>query len=144
MSLMLCTGLIFGVSQTDRVKTMYLQADQVLTGYINGDYSGHLPQNREGAIFQIFSSVEQLAFPPVLLIMGKTSAPSSARRIPFGGSSVGRIIPLLTYSCPKAQRIRMQLPFVKWPVRRSPMRRPEVLSGRFWDYFATKFYLACW
>ncbi len=42
-------------------KRLYLQADQVLTGYINGDYSGHLPQNREGAVFQIFSSVEQLA-----------------------------------------------------------------------------------
>ena len=42
-------------------KRLYLQADKVLTNYINGDYSCHLPQNNEGAIFQIFSSVEQLA-----------------------------------------------------------------------------------
>ena len=42
-------------------KRLYQQADKVLTNYINGDYSCHLPQNYEGAIFQIFSSVEQLA-----------------------------------------------------------------------------------
>lgn len=42
-------------------KRLYLQVDKVLTNYINGDYSCHLPQNNEGAIFQIFSSVEQLA-----------------------------------------------------------------------------------
>lgn len=40
---------------------MYLKADTVISSYINGDYSGHLPQNDEGAIFQIFASVEQLA-----------------------------------------------------------------------------------
>ena len=42
-------------------KRLYQQVDKVLTNYINGDYSCHLPQNYEGAIFQIFSSVEQLA-----------------------------------------------------------------------------------
>ncbi|MBQ3532961.1 MAG: HAMP domain-containing histidine kinase [Oscillospiraceae bacterium] len=42
-------------------KRLYQQADKVLTNYINGDYSCHLPQNYEGAIFQIFSSIEQLA-----------------------------------------------------------------------------------
>lgn len=42
-------------------KNLYLRAEQVLTNYINGDYSCHLPQNHEGTIFQIFSSVEQLA-----------------------------------------------------------------------------------
>lgn len=42
-------------------KRLYQQADNVLTNYINGDYSCHLPQNHEGAIFQIFSSIEQLA-----------------------------------------------------------------------------------
>ena len=40
---------------------LYQQVDKVLTNYINGDYSCHLPQNYEGSIFQIFSSVEQLA-----------------------------------------------------------------------------------
>lgn len=42
-------------------KRLYQQADKVLTNYINGDYSCHLPQNYEGGIFQIFSSVERLA-----------------------------------------------------------------------------------
>ena len=42
-------------------KRLYQQADKVLTNYINGDYSCHLPQNYEGAIFQIFSSIEQIA-----------------------------------------------------------------------------------
>lgn len=42
-------------------KRLYLQADQVLKNYIDGDYSCHLPQNQEGALYQIFSSVEQLA-----------------------------------------------------------------------------------
>ena len=40
---------------------LYQQVDKVLTNYINGDYSCHLPQNYEEGIFQIFSSVEQLA-----------------------------------------------------------------------------------
>ena len=42
-------------------KRLYQQADKILLNYINGDYSCHLPQNYEGAIFQIFSSIEQLA-----------------------------------------------------------------------------------
>ncbi len=42
-------------------KRLYQQADKVLTNYINGDYTCHLPQNYEGAIFQIFSLVEQLS-----------------------------------------------------------------------------------
>ena len=44
-----------------RRKQLYLQAGKVLTNYINGDYSCHLLENSEGAIFQIFASVEQLA-----------------------------------------------------------------------------------
>lgn len=42
-------------------KKLYRQADAVLAAYINGDYSGHLPQNREGGIFQLFSTMERLA-----------------------------------------------------------------------------------
>lgn len=42
-------------------KRLYEQAGIVLTNYINGDYSCHLPQNSEGAIFQIFAFIEQLA-----------------------------------------------------------------------------------
>lgn len=44
-----------------RRKRLYIQADMVINNYINGDYSCHLSQDREGAIFQVFSSVEQLA-----------------------------------------------------------------------------------
>ena len=40
---------------------MYQQVDKILLNYINGDYSCHLPQNYEGAIYQVFSSIEQLA-----------------------------------------------------------------------------------
>lgn len=42
-------------------KRLYLQANKVISQYIDGDFSNHLPQNSEGAIFQLFSSVEQLA-----------------------------------------------------------------------------------
>lgn len=42
-------------------KQLYTKAEKVVDGYINGDYSGHLPQNHEGAIFQVFASVERLA-----------------------------------------------------------------------------------
>lgn len=42
-------------------RQLYIQADQVLKRYICGDYSGHLPQSSEGAIFQLFALVEQLA-----------------------------------------------------------------------------------
>ncbi len=42
-------------------KRLLEQAEGILTNYINGDYSCHLPQNKEGAIYQIFALVEQLA-----------------------------------------------------------------------------------
>ena len=42
-------------------KRLNLQANKVISQYIDGDFSNHLPQNSEGAIFQLFSSVEQLA-----------------------------------------------------------------------------------
>lgn len=45
----------------EKRKRLYLQADEALHRYLAGDYSTHLPQNSEGAIFQIFASVEQLA-----------------------------------------------------------------------------------
>ena len=44
-----------------RRKKLYQQAAKVIENYINGDFSFHLPQNSEGAIFYIFASVEQLA-----------------------------------------------------------------------------------
>lgn len=42
-------------------KRLYLQAGKVIENYINGDFSCHLPHSREGTIFRVFSSVEQLA-----------------------------------------------------------------------------------
>ena len=44
-----------------RRKKLYQKAGKVIENYINGDFSFHLPQNSEGAIFYIFASVEQLA-----------------------------------------------------------------------------------
>ncbi len=42
-------------------KGIYLQAEKVLEHFINGDYSQHLPQNKEGSLFRMFMLVEQLA-----------------------------------------------------------------------------------
>ena len=42
-------------------KKLYLSANDVLAAYLEGDYSKHLPQTKEGAIFQIFFAIEQLA-----------------------------------------------------------------------------------
>ena len=42
-------------------KTLYEQTERILKDYIDGDYSGILPQNGEGSIFQIFALIEQLA-----------------------------------------------------------------------------------
>lgn len=40
---------------------LYLQAEQILRNYMDGDFSLHLPQNREGTIYRLFASAEQLA-----------------------------------------------------------------------------------
>lgn len=42
-------------------KRLYMKADKVVTNYINEDYSCHLQQNCDGAIYQLFASVERLA-----------------------------------------------------------------------------------
>ena len=42
-------------------KRLYEQAETIIQNYINGDYSYHLPQNSEGAVFQLFGQIEQLA-----------------------------------------------------------------------------------
>lgn len=44
-----------------RRKQLYTQAESVLNRYLSGDYSCHLPQNQEGAVFRLFTLVEQLA-----------------------------------------------------------------------------------
>ena len=55
-------------------KRLYQQADKILLNYINGDYSCHLPQNYEGAIYQVFSSIEQLA----TMLQSKNETPLAA------------------------------------------------------------------
>lgn len=50
------TALFFG-----KRKKLYVQANQVIDNYIGGDFSEHLPQNGEGAVFQLFSAIERLA-----------------------------------------------------------------------------------
>lgn len=54
---------------------LYEQAGQVLVNYINGDYSCHLPQNSEGAIYQIFAFVEQLT----TMLQSKSEAEHKAK-----------------------------------------------------------------
>lgn len=44
-----------------RQKALFLQAQQTLNRYQKGDYSCPMPRNGEGAIFQLFSSIDQLA-----------------------------------------------------------------------------------
>lgn len=56
-------------------KVLYQQANQVMDNYLNGDFACHLPQNREGGIFQLFSAVEQLA----TMLQSKTETEHKAR-----------------------------------------------------------------
>lgn len=42
-------------------KRLYTQAERIIRHYLDGDYSCHLPQNEEGAVFLLFTSIEQLA-----------------------------------------------------------------------------------
>lgn len=51
-------GIIFFLRIRNR---LYLQAEKIIDNYINNDYSRHLPQDREGEIFHLFASVDQLA-----------------------------------------------------------------------------------
>lgn len=66
MSLFVCIFLIvllfIGVISFLLVRNqLYRQAGNIINNYINNDYSCHLPQHSEGAIFQLFASIEQLA-----------------------------------------------------------------------------------
>lgn len=45
----------------ERRRRLYQQAERAVKSYLAGDYSAHLPQCSEGALFQIFAMVEQLA-----------------------------------------------------------------------------------
>lgn len=54
----LCAGTFFFLWIRNR---LYVQAQNIIKCYINGDYTNHLPQNSEGEIYHLFSSIEQLA-----------------------------------------------------------------------------------
>ena len=56
-------------------KRLYSQADQAVSGYLCGDYSQHLPRSSEGAIYQIFAQVEQLA----TMLQAKTETEHQAK-----------------------------------------------------------------
>ncbi len=54
--LVLGAGMFFG-----RREKLYQTAEQVIVKYMEGDYSCHMPQMKEGSIYRLFSLVEQLA-----------------------------------------------------------------------------------
>ena len=56
-------------------KRLYCHADQAVNGYLCGDYSQHLPRSSEGAIYQIFAQVEQLA----TMLQAKTETEHQAK-----------------------------------------------------------------
>lgn len=72
LMLVLAVGTFIFVWQRKR---LYQQAGDVLTSYINGDYSCHLPQNSEGAIYQLFAFVDQLA----TMLQSKSEAEHNAK-----------------------------------------------------------------
>ena len=76
MAILLVTALFAGtwVFFSAR-KRLYSQADQAVSGYLCGDYSQHLPRSSEGAIYQIFAQVEQLA----TMLQAKTETEHQAK-----------------------------------------------------------------
>lgn len=56
--LILSAGTLFFIWHRKR---LYRQAEKVLTGYINGDYSDCMPQNGEGAFYRMSALTDQLA-----------------------------------------------------------------------------------
>ena len=56
-------------------KHLYCHADQAVSGYLCGDYSQPLPRSSEGAIYQIFAQVEQLA----TMLQAKTETEHQAK-----------------------------------------------------------------
>lgn len=45
----------------EKRKKLYLQAEKVLHNYVDGNYSEHLLQTKEGILYQLFASIDQLA-----------------------------------------------------------------------------------
>lgn len=57
-SLALFAGTLHFLRRRSR---LYQQAAEVIRQYMDGDFSQHLPQNKEGDLSQMFSEIEQLA-----------------------------------------------------------------------------------
>ena len=72
-SILLLGGACFFLHQRER---LYEQACAVMESYRRGDYSPHLPQTREGGIYRMFSSVDDLA---TMLQAQKETAQNSKR-----------------------------------------------------------------
>ncbi|WMI80995.1 sensor histidine kinase [Anaerotignum sp. MB30-C6] len=58
LSIFLVSGVLHFLWQRER---LYQQAAGIVNNYSSGDYSQRLPQVKEGTIYQMFTSIEQLA-----------------------------------------------------------------------------------
>lgn len=58
LSIVLISGTFIFLRKREQ---LYQQAAQVINCFIEGDFSCHMPQMNEGTIFQLFTSIEQLA-----------------------------------------------------------------------------------
>ena len=67
LSVFLTSGVFMFLWRRDR---LYQRAEGIIQQYITGDFSCHLPQTSEGAVYQMFSSMDQLA--TILQARGET------------------------------------------------------------------------
>ena len=67
LSVFLMSGVFVFLRKRDR---LYQRAEGIIQQYIAGDFSCHLPQTSEGAVCQMFSSMDQLA--TILQARGET------------------------------------------------------------------------
>lgn len=58
LSVFLIGGIFIFLRSRER---LYQQATNTIQRYIDGDFTCHLPQNSEGSVYQLFSSMDQLA-----------------------------------------------------------------------------------
>lgn len=58
LSVFLIGGIFICLRSRER---LYQQATNTIQRYIDGDFTCHLPQNSEGSVYQLFSSMDQLA-----------------------------------------------------------------------------------
>lgn len=58
LSALLLAGTVLFFGKRER---LYQQAAGIIIGYMDGDYSRHMPHSREGTVFQVFAAVDQLA-----------------------------------------------------------------------------------